>query len=319
MESHLKQNPCPDRKIQGTGHSASGFSRDTDIGYIRRLVAQGGPREEDDNELSAWMARAYAFAIADQLSEQDKTEVLNAFGEAMSLQTMQGFALNKPHGYAGDFEIMDRIYQHHVSSDPALANWDRCFHRQAAPKAVCNRKTYFHRLLDHHAATGSPRILKVGVGSGRSMFEWLSANPSSKAVFDCVEIDPNAVQFATELNRPFLDRIQFIRKNCLKWQPMQQYELIWAAGIFDYFDDATFKQMLQRLFDALAPNGELVIGNFANTNPSRPHMEFCLQWILHHRSADQLVSLAMQCGIPRGRIAIGCEQLGVNLFLHVSP
>lgn len=305
-------------RLHQNSHSAHGFSLEADIDYIRRLVAQGGPREEDDNELNAWMARAHAFAVAGQLLEQDKTELLEAFGASMSPLTMQGFAVNKPHGYAGDFEIIDRIYQHHVSVDPLLANWDRFFHRQAAPKAVRNRKTYFHRLLDHHdAAAGFPRILKIGVGPGRSMFEWLSANPSSKATFDCVEIDPNAVRYAAELNHPFLDRIQFFRKNCLKFEPTQQYELIWAAGIFDYFDDATFLQMMQRLLAALAPGGELVVGNFADTSPSRPSMEFGLEWFLHHRSADKLVALATQCGVARERIAIGCEELGVNLFLHI--
>lgn len=298
--------------------SVRGFSREADIGYIRRLVAQGGPREDDDDELNAWMARAHAFAVAGQLLERDRAELLEAFGMAMSPLTMQGFALSKPHGYAGDFEIMDRIYQHHVSSDPVLANWDRLFHRQAAPKAVRNRKAYFHRLLDYHDASGLPRILKIGIGPGRSMFEWLSTHPSSKAVFDCVEIDPNAVRYATELNQPFLDRIQFFRKNCLKFQPTQQYQLIWAAGIFDYFDDATFLQMMQRLLAAVAADGELVIGNFADTSPSRPSMEFGLEWFLHHRSADQLVALAMQCGVARERIAIGCEDLGVNLFLHIA-
>lgn len=298
-------------------HSAYGFSRDTDFAYIRHLVAQGGPRETDDDEFRAWMARAHAYAVAGQLTGQNRAEVLDAFGVTMTPLTMQGLALNKPRGYAGDFEIIDRIYLNHVSPDPVLANWDHFFHRQAAPRAVRNRKTYFHRLLDHHAASGSPRTLKVGVGPGRSMFEWLCANPSSEAMFDCVEVDPNAVQYAAELNRNFLDRITFIRKNCLKWQPEQQYDLIWAAGIFDYFDDATFLQMLQRLLGALAPSGEIVIGNFANTNPCRPQMEFGLQWHLHHRSADQLIGMAMQCGIPRKRIAIGCEPLGVNLFLHV--
>ena len=314
MNSPFKQNHCTNQRI---GKSACGFSRETDIGYIRRLVAQGGPCEKDDDEFKAWMARVHAFAVAGQLSKLDKAELLEAFGMAMSPLTMQGFALNKPHGYAGDFEIIDRIYQRHISTDPVLANWDRFFHRQAGSNAVRNRKAYFHRMLDHHDAAGSPRILKIGVGPGRSMFEWLSAHPSSKAVFDCVEIDPNAVRYAAELNQPFLGRIQFIRKNCLKFQPTQQYNLIWAAGIFDYFDDATFLQLTQRLLAAVAPGGELVIGNFASTNPCRPYMEFG-EWFLYHRGADQLVAMAIQCGIPRERIAIGCEELGVNLFLHIA-
>lgn len=309
--------PVNQHNLSGS-HSACGFLCEADLGYIRHLVAQGGPREADDDEFRAWMARAHAYAVAGQLTEQDNAEVLDAFGATMTPLTMQGFALSKPRGYAGDFEIIDRIYLHHVSPDPALTNWDRFFHRQAAPRAVRNRKTYFHRLLNHHAASGSPHILKVGVGPGRSMFEWFCTNPSSEAVFDCVEIDPNAVQYAAVLNRDFLDHITFIRKNFLKWQPKQQYDLIWAAGIFDYFDDATFLQMLQRLLDALKTGGEIVIGNFSNTNPCRPQMEFGLQWHLHHRSADQLIGMAMQCGIQRERITIGCEPLGVNLFLHVE-
>ncbi len=298
-------------------HSVRGFSREDDLAYIHQLVAQGGPREADDGNFCAWMARAHAYAMADQLTEQDKAEVLKAFGATMTPLTMQGFALTKPHGYAGDFEIIDRIYRQHVSPDPALVEWDRCFHRQAGARAVCNRKAYFHRLLDQHATSGTPHILKVGVGPGRSMYEWLCANPLSLMHFDCVEIDPDAVRYATELNRDFSDHITFIRKNCLKWQPKRQYDLIWAAGIFDYFDDATFVQMLQRLLAALAPGREIVIGNFAITNPSRPYMEFGGEWFLYHRSPDQLISLAMQCGIPREHIAIGCEPLGVNLFLHV--
>jgi SAM-dependent methyltransferase len=299
-------------------HSVQGFSLDADLDYIRRLVAQGGPNEDDDEAFNAWMSRAHAFAVSGQLREQDKVELMKAFGASMSSLTMQGFAVNKPHGYAGDFEIIDRIYQHHISADPTLANWDRFFHRQAAPKAVRNRKTYFHNLLDYHNAISTTHVLKIGVGPGRSMFEWLSANPSSKATFDCVEIDPKAVQYATALNQPFLDRIQFIRKNCLKWQPTQQYELIWAAGIFDYFDDAVFLQMMKKLLDAVKKDGELVVGNFANTQPSRPYMEFGGEWFLHHRSANQLVELAMQCGVARERITIGCEELGVNLFLHIA-
>jgi|CXWL01.1.fsa_nt_gi SAM-dependent methyltransferase len=300
-------------------HSAHGFSLGADSDYIRLLVAKGGPCEEDDEKLNAWMARAHTFALAGQLSEQDRAKLLGIYGAAMSTLTIQGFALQKPHGYAGDFELIDRIYQQYVSSEPTLANWDHFFQRQAGAKAVRNRKAYFHDLLNHHDAAGSPRVLKIGVGPGRSMFEWLSANKSSKATFDCVEIDPKAVQYATTLNQPFLERIQFIRKNCLKWQPTQQYNLIWAAGIFDYFDDATFLQMTQRLLAAVAADGELVIGNFANTHPCRPYMEFVGKWFLHHRSANQLVDLAMQCGVERERIAIGCEELGVNLFLHIRP
>jgi SAM-dependent methyltransferase len=289
------------------------------VDYIRRLVAQGGPREEDYPELNAWYARCHAHATGGQLSEEEILDLLDAFGDAMGPQTMQGFVVVKPHGYAGDFEIIDRIYRKYISSDPALARWDHWFHQHAAPRAVRNRKSYFHGLLDELHAVETPRVLKVGIGPGRSMFEWLSRHPDATAVFDCLDIDAAAIAYARELNRPFLDRIHFIQKNCLRYKPTEQYDLIWAAGIFDYFDDRAFQLMVQRLLPAVAPGGELVIGNFADINPSRPYMEFVGAWVLRHRSAAELVRLAEQCGVPRECIRIGCEHQGVNLFLHISP
>ena len=293
-------------------------SRLIDPAFIRRLVAQGGPQEKDYPDLNAWLTRAHALSSGGQLSDQEQSELIAAFGDAMSLETIQGCALNKPHGYAGDFEIIDKIYQHHVSPNPALAKWDLYFHQLHAPIAVRNRKDYFHGLLDSLPRDTESRILKVGIGPGRSMFEWLSANPQSPAVFDCLDIDPNAIRYATELNQAFLDRINFIRTNALRFTPSRKYPLIWAAGIFDYFDDDTFKTLLTRLYAYVSPGGQLVVGNFNDINPSRPYMEFGAAWFLHHRSAAQLMDLAQQAGISRGRLRIGCERLGVNLFLHAT-
>lgn len=161
-----------------------------DTDYIRHMVAKGGPCEEDDEEFAAWIARAHALASGGQLSDDEIENLRRAFGTAMSTQTMQGFALAKPHGYAGDFEIIDRIYQSWTSPDPALANWDHYFHRSAGARAVRNRKAYFHCLLYRYATRPNSRILKLGVGPGRSMYEWLSTNPDSQAVFDCVKLTP---------------------------------------------------------------------------------------------------------------------------------
>ena len=48
----------------------------------------------------------------------------------LSLETMQGHAYLKPHGYAGDFELIDKIYTYWKSDDPNLIRWDDYFHSQ---------------------------------------------------------------------------------------------------------------------------------------------------------------------------------------------
>ena len=93
--------------------------------------------------------------------------------------------------------------------------------------------------------------------------------------------------------------------------------MVWAAGIFDYFTDRVFVTLLSRLVPAIDSGGELVLGNFAATNPGRAYMEL-FDWVLHHRSPDDLIGLAMECGVPRERITIGSEPEGVNLFLHIA-
>jgi hypothetical protein len=85
--------------------------------------------------------------------------------------------------------------------------------------------------------------------------------------------------------------------------------------IFDYFTDKLFVTVMKRLFGFLVCGGELVIGNFSPSNPSRQYMEFS-EWLLHHRSEDDLLELANRAGIPRTQTFIDSEPERVNLFLH---
>ena len=111
------------------------------------------------------------------------------------------------------------------------------FHFQSGAVAVRNRKSYFHALLNNlNSSKGFPKVLKIGVGPGRSMYEWINKNLDSNLIFDCIDIDAKAIEYAKNLNHNFLDRITFIHKNCLRYRPSGLYDLIWSAGLFDYFD-----------------------------------------------------------------------------------
>ena len=289
-----------------------------DIAFIRHFVAKGGPQPSEYPVLDSWFAHIHASFTRGELTDADLLALREAFGDTMSPATLQGFVCAKPHGYAGDFEIIDRIYLNHLSPDPRLATWDAYFHAGAAPKAVRNRKTYFHKLLDRHRERCSPlRVLKLASGPGRSMFEWFSTHPDADTTFHCIELDANAIAFAQTLNRPFLDRISFQQQNVIRFRPAQQYDLIWAAGLFDYFDDQVFQRVLARMLPAIAPGGEVVVGNFSTVNPSRTYMEFG-GWNLYHRSPETLASLAVGCGAVADRLSIGAESEGVNLFLHIA-
>jgi extracellular factor (EF) 3-hydroxypalmitic acid methyl ester biosynthesis protein len=293
-------------------------SLNEDVQFIERLVSKNGPSPEDYPALDDWFNDVYARADSGELSRSDLLTLRDAFGEAMSPATLQGFVCARPHGYPGDFEIIDKIYVRHISANPRFMRWDAFFHAQSAPRAVRNRKSYFHSLVDLHYARRSPlRILKLASGSGRGMFEWLSAHPDTEVQFDCIELDSDAIRYSTALNEEFMSRIAIVQQNVVRFQPTRQYDLIWVAGLFDYFPDRVFQSVLRRLLAAIAPKGELVIGNFSPANASRAYMEFG-GWSLHHRPANALVSLALRSGAAPDTIRVAAEPEQINLFLHIK-
>jgi len=93
--------------------------------------------------------------------------------------------------------------------------------------------------------------------------------------------------------------------------------LVWSAGFFDYLNDRLFVCALRRYWRMVAPGGELVLGNFSTSNPSRTYMELG-RWFLFHRTEDQLKELALRAGVSPDATRVAQESAGVNLFLHIT-
>ena len=163
------------------------------------------------------------------------------------------------------------------------------------------------------------RVLNLASGPGRDMQRILDRKPPRAVHFDCVEQDLNAIQYAREIYHHHLEKVTFIHKNVLRFSSPNKYDLVWSAGIFDYFDDKVFVRMLKRMTGLISSCGEIVIGNFSPVNPSRAYMEI-FEWRLQHRSPQKLRTLAKAAGFGDKYIRVDQEDTGVNLFLHVrSP
>lgn len=292
------------------------------LAYIETMVAQGGPVPGQYAAFDRWLAHIAEEVRALRMSEGELRAIRDAFGRALSLETNQGLGLRKPHGYPGDYEIIDRIYCQHTTDDPTLRNWDLYFHTQAAPRAVRNRKAYFVTLLDALvAAAGTPGalpVLNVASGPARDVREFLDGTDDDRVTVECVDTDPNAIAYARRVCRPHLDRVVFTEANALRFTSPHTYRLIWSAGLFDYFGDKGFRFLVERLLGMLADEGELVIGNFSKANSTRDYMEVMGDWSLYYRDEAELRALALDCGVRPEDVRIGQEPEGVNLFLHIK-
>jgi hypothetical protein len=92
-------------------------------------------------------------------------------------------------------------------------------------------------------------------------------------------------------------------------------QLIYSAGLFDYLSDRSFTALLGALHEALAPGGQMLVGNVDVSNPTRYFMEYFAEWFLIHRSRNQLLDKARLLRPAPTVSRVESEPLGVNLFL----
>jgi SAM-dependent methyltransferase len=284
------------------------------------LLDKNGPDRAEYDKLNAWIDTIIKKKRKGDITEKHLSALREIWGDAFSADTCQGLSFLKPHGYTGDYEIIDRLYTGYVCPKPHLKKWDKFYQNHEAARAVRNRRAYLKRiLLTHLKRKKHMRVLNIGSGPGRDMayfFQNAALNGSRRVRFDCLEQDEQAIEYARNVCRPYLSHIKFIKENILRNTPDGTYDLIWASGIFDYFNDRIFVRILKKLLAALKPGGECVIGNFSVDNPSKNYMEI-FEWCLHHRSSSNLEALAYQCGIAKERVRIKSERTGVNLFMHI--
>lgn len=275
---------------------------------LDKLITDIGP-DLNDFERIDQMCTHYPDQL--KLFRDSKPKVLE------SADSIIGHILHKPFGYAGDFQIIDRLYTFDAS--PNFPKWGKYSLQTHGAKAVRNRKKYFKIILDQLAKHNpNARILNVASGPARDVFEYMEENPKSQLQFTCVEMDPKAIEYAMNLNKNHLPKIEFVQKNVLRFQTTEKYDLIWSAGLFDYFKDKIFVSLLSRFKDYLKPNGEIVVGNFnEDHNPSRNYMEVLGDWFLYHRTSSKLLQLGVESGYGLQNIQIGREEENVNLFMHL--
>jgi len=293
---------------------------ENEIKLIRDLVDAGGPLPSQYPFVHIFFHDIMQRFRLGEITAEDIASLRTVFGDDISHKTMQGFVAWKPHGYHGDFEVIDRIYTQWISSDPKMANWDHFFHSCDASTAVRNRKDFFHAVLDTMRESIPDRqidILSVGSGPARDVAEFLSRDTKKRFRFTCLDQDPRAIAHAESLCKPWSDQVTFVKTDVIRRLPDETFDLVWSAGLFDYFSDRIVVLMLKRLFKRVVPGGQMIIGNFGPENSSRDYMEFG-GWCLIHRTPAELLLLANQAGIPKDACIVKSECKGVNLFLEVK-
>jgi extracellular factor (EF) 3-hydroxypalmitic acid methyl ester biosynthesis protein len=278
--------------------------------FLNGLVESGGPDLEDYDLF---------ISMIDNLSPSEVKDFREVLMPVLNENTLIGYGFKKPFGYPGDFSLINSIYDFHITNDESYRKWDVFFQNQPGAIAVRNRKDYFIKHCKKITANCDKdiKVLILGSGPATDVYEFLNTNRGCKISFDLVDFDQNAIDFSMKKNHKFNGAVSFNRINVLRYKPYKIYDLIWSAGLFDYFKDKHFIFLIQKYINYLAEDGEYIISNFSTENPTRRLMEVLFDWFLNYRSKTELLDIAKRACINESLVMVDTEPTGVNLFLKI--
>src|SRR3989338_1471995 len=242
------------------------------------------------------------------------------------------WSIHKPFGYAGDFKIIDDIYQNNPTAIGFDRLFDNYFQMSAISVAVRNRKEDFKRLITEFikGEGGRPlRIMDLACGPCREIKEIIVSDNTlyENVIFDCYDNELKAIEFAKALlgNQP---NVNFFQMNAARIALNKdvnsiidkKYDFIYSTGLFDYLGERISISLAQNLKKLLKTNGILAISDVRDkySNPSVHFMEWAGDWNLVYRDDDEFRKIFIVAGFRENEFKIQYEQQGILQYIITS-
>lgn len=209
----------------------------------------------------------------------------------------------RPRGYPGDAGLLDLIYRHDdaapvlaASTGVGRAVFDFTI-TVAACEAVRRRRETLARTIDAVAAA-RPGAEMLAIACGHLREAELSAALAAGEVGRFVATDQDAgslevvEDYAGSVSSAIETRALSVRDFIAGRHGLGSFDLVYAAGLYDYLDDRVAARLTRKLFGLLKPGGRLLVANFLTGIWEVPYMEAYMDWHLLYRSQTQIRAFA---------------------------
>lgn len=215
------------------------------------------------------------------------------------------------------------------------------FLKTAPVRAHQNRITYLVQQLVQEVGRcakfgRTAKILNLGCGPAREIQDFLiQEDLCERAEFTLLDFNEETLKHVNiilediKMRYRRMTRIEYLKKSVhqiLKETakltrnpnstPEKKFDFIYCAGLFDYLQDKTCKQLLTYFYHILAPGGCLLATNVDDSNPNKGWMEYVLEWHLVYRNSQQLASIRPN-GVEKDQFYVKRDPTGVNIFIEI--
>jgi extracellular factor (EF) 3-hydroxypalmitic acid methyl ester biosynthesis protein len=214
--------------------------------------------------------------------------------------------IDKVRGYAGDYETVRQFFANPYRGSTTFGKLLNNFIISLEPvRAHIARIDFLYQeILSHYqAAENQLRILSLGSGPAEEVLRFIQ-NHDSEIPVHITLIDGDAYALAD-----FFERYQYIRSNNIEvhlvnynaisilvnqWPDVTpgSYDMVYCAGMYDYFKDRFCRKFTNFLINLTKPGGQFYFTNVHSRNFARYFMDFGGGWEIYHRDEEQTANLA---------------------------
>jgi extracellular factor (EF) 3-hydroxypalmitic acid methyl ester biosynthesis protein len=235
-----------------------------------------------------------------------------------------------PQGQQGDYMTLELAYKNMPMSEGIGAYLDKYALSNEITVGVRNRIIKMRDLLRRELVSRSKaNVLDLACGSCREVFELASEIKASGAKFTCVDIDPEALDFA-------LDRFGFAglteeHTELIKYNALRMFDfetaktefgmkdIIYSIGFFDYLPDDFLVKLLRALYLLLNPGGKL-FASFKDANRYRAEI---YHWLVDwdgflQRTESDFNRILQDAEIPCSAIEMSRVDSGAIVFYSIT-
>ncbi|WP_442864903.1 class I SAM-dependent methyltransferase [Agrobacterium sp. SOY23] len=204
------------------------------------------------------------------------------------------WSFEKPRGYSGDAQLLDFIYGHNSVAElvnratplgAALYDYTK---DASSSVAVRERRDLLTRFVDEAAVRHGEEteILTIASGHLREADASVALKEGRIKRWVALDQDPLSVgSVARDFAGSGVEAIDgSVRDIVLRTQELGTFDLIYAAGLYDYLNDRVAIKLTRRCMEMLKPGGMFLFANFSEDIVVDGYMETFMNWALLLRS-----------------------------------
>ncbi|WP_176538874.1 class I SAM-dependent methyltransferase [Rhizobium sp. J15] len=212
------------------------------------------------------------------------------------------WSFEKPRGYSGDAGLIDFIYGHSAAAEEVARSTPLGLDifeytiNAPGPVAVRERRDTLTRYVDETAARigRDTEVLAIAAGHLREAEESKALAEGRLKRWVALDQDPQSIgSIASQFHGTSVEAINgSVRGLLARKHEIGTFDLIYAAGLYDYLTDKVAIRLTQICMEMLKPGGVFLFANFSDEMADDGYMESYMNWELLQRSEADMWRIA---------------------------